>query len=334
MGSAGFLQNCISWASLALLYYDYTLTFSKEVRYIWGKRICLSNVAYVGCRYALVANVLFLLAKSNKLGLGAFKVTFTARTYAVYCQNRFVLAYLAALGLATVITDAMHVPVQQCVNSRSTPVLLSIHSVSLLRSLLTIVFETSSALLITVRTVRSFRAYGPWKSDKKNIMYLIFEEGLVYFGLISFFTVATFILKLRPPAGPYRDILNAFTLPLSGILTARFILDLKGWNSKDQEEELSRLEPPREYNHSPRQAQGIPSWPPPRLDPPFLFTHVAEFGEDPEVTARRLKRAATLEESLAHGYGTGRSDTRAEWDEVHTDRDGDTWGRSTEREDV
>ncbi|KAJ8095157.1 hypothetical protein PM082_010379 [Marasmius tenuissimus] len=177
MGSARFLQNCISWASLALLYYDYALTFSKEVRYIWGKRICLSNVAYVGCRYALVANVLFLLAKSNKLGLGVsiplivtsrlwdsnaslnlvrfcrgfskknplmlvfvscdvwYKiiaglavlgrasviVTFTARTYAVYCQNRFVLAYLAALGLATVITDAMHVPAQQCVNSRSTP---------------------------------------------------------------------------------------------------------------------------------------------------------------------------------------------------------------------
>ncbi|KAJ8095158.1 hypothetical protein PM082_010380 [Marasmius tenuissimus] len=183
-------------------------------------------------------------------------------------------------------------------------------------------------------------------------MYLIFEEGLVYFCLISFFTVATFILKLRPPvsrfglhmaqrtqtllttnkAGPYRDILNAFTLPLSGILTARFILDLKGWNSKDQEEEPVRFEPPREYNHSPRRAQDIPSWPPPRLDPPFLFTHAAEFGEDPEVTARRLKRAATLEESLAHGYGVGRSDTRAEWDEVDTGKDEDTRRRSTERD--
>ena len=76
--------------------------------------------------------------------MGFFEVTFTARTYAVYCQNRFVLVYLAALGLATIITDAvrhqtipcvphldlmlilppviqMHVPNQQCFNSKSTP---------------------------------------------------------------------------------------------------------------------------------------------------------------------------------------------------------------------
>ncbi|KAL0066034.1 hypothetical protein AAF712_006862 [Marasmius tenuissimus] len=119
-------------------------------------------------------------------------------------------------------------------------------------------------------------------------------------------------------AGPYRDILNAFTLP--------------DGTRKDQEEEPVRFEPPREYNHSPRRAQDIPSWPPPRLDPPFLFTHAAEFGEDPEVTARRLKRAATLEESLAHGYGVGRSDIRAERDEVDTGKDEDTRRRLTERD--
>ncbi|EEB93846.1 hypothetical protein MPER_07449, partial [Moniliophthora perniciosa FA553] len=109
------------------------------------------------------------------LGRASVIVVFTARTYAVYGQNRYVLAYLAVLGLATVITDAMHVPGQKCYDMTNTPV------VSLLRSLLTIVFETSSALLITIRTIKAFKAYGPLGTKKSNILYLIFEEGLTYF---------------------------------------------------------------------------------------------------------------------------------------------------------
>ena len=58
----------------ALLYYDYALTFGQEVRYIWGKKLRLSNVAYIGCRYALVANVLYLLAMSGKLRFGVSAV--------------------------------------------------------------------------------------------------------------------------------------------------------------------------------------------------------------------------------------------------------------------
>ncbi|KAL0570703.1 hypothetical protein V5O48_011254 [Marasmius crinis-equi] len=187
----------------------------------------------------------------------------------------------------------MHIPSQKCMDSNPTPIgkLELLMDFSLLRSLLTIVFETSSALLITIRTVRSFRAYGaPWQSGRKNVIYLIFEEGLVYFGLISIFTVATFILKLRAPPGPFQDILNAFTLPLSGILTARFILDLKAWSSRDQDEdsEITTLRPRTSQEpESPTQL----TWQDTSQRHPFLFSHMTEFGEDPEVTAKRQKRA-------------------------------------------
>jgi hypothetical protein len=52
----------------ALLYYDYALTFPKEVEYIWKQKFRLSTALYIGCRYALLANVLYLLAIENKLG--------------------------------------------------------------------------------------------------------------------------------------------------------------------------------------------------------------------------------------------------------------------------
>ncbi|KAE9399231.1 hypothetical protein BT96DRAFT_820880 [Gymnopus androsaceus JB14] len=51
-----------------LLYYDWILTFPKEVKYIWGARFSLSTLFYIFCRYALLANVLYLLEISNVLG--------------------------------------------------------------------------------------------------------------------------------------------------------------------------------------------------------------------------------------------------------------------------
>ncbi|KAG7093573.1 hypothetical protein E1B28_007243 [Marasmius oreades] len=192
----------------------------------------------------------------------------------------------------------MHVPSQKCSHSENTP--------TLLRPLFTIIFETSSALLITFRTAKSFRAYG---ANRNNILFFIFEEGLTYFCLISLFTVATFILKLRATSGPYQDILNAFTLPLSGILTARFILHLRGWREQEiaYVKSVTNLHQP---TPSVRQGQNYPplynfgaamsladdTSRPPMSPLSDTSTLIPEFGEDPEVTAKRQAHA------LQRGY--------------------------------
>ena len=51
----------------ALLYYDYSLTWTREFKYIWCRKFTISTALYIACRYALVANVLFVLAINNKL---------------------------------------------------------------------------------------------------------------------------------------------------------------------------------------------------------------------------------------------------------------------------
>ena len=52
---------------VALLYYDYMLTFLDEVEYIWSQPRKLTTVFYVLCRYALIANPLYLLSVSTEL---------------------------------------------------------------------------------------------------------------------------------------------------------------------------------------------------------------------------------------------------------------------------
>lgn len=54
-------------SSPALLWYDYILTLPLEIRYIWGRKFRVTTALYFFCRYALLDNVLYLLAVSNKL---------------------------------------------------------------------------------------------------------------------------------------------------------------------------------------------------------------------------------------------------------------------------
>ncbi|PBK99098.1 hypothetical protein ARMGADRAFT_919462, partial [Armillaria gallica] len=246
----------------ALLYYDYALTFPTEVKYVWGSKFRLSTALYICCRYALIANVLYLLAIAKKLGarvlpffvvfpvhsshfrsfsncdtwykiIGALSVigraavivTFTGRTYAIFARSKIILIYLVAIGLACVILDIMHVPGLRCVVFSLANLLLSI---------LMVVFEYSSAILMTIRSIQAFRVGGPWKAQRRGFTYLIFEQGHLYHSdkssIVSLFTTAAVILN---SAGFFQRLLNALTLPLSGLLTARFLLRLRVWEDQN-----------------------------------------------------------------------------------------------------
>ncbi|KAJ6495509.1 hypothetical protein DFH09DRAFT_1265525 [Mycena vulgaris] len=237
-----FLQFRLQYSSLALLYYDFALTLPKEVRYIWQEKFRLSTALYICCRYALIANVLYLLAIANQLGstcdswykiIGALSilgraaviVVFIMRTYAIFGKSKWILAYMGVVGLACIALDITHVPGMRCVGSSSLPIAPE------MLSILMVVFESSSAFLTAVRCVMAFRAGGGLKNQRHGIMFILFEQGILYFCTISIFTTAAVILNYRAPPGFFQRLPNAFTLPLSCILTARFILHLREWGS-------------------------------------------------------------------------------------------------------
>jgi len=60
----------------ALLYYDYCLTFPGEVKYIWSRKFTITTILYVCCRYALLANLLYLFAISNVINKVSLSVSF------------------------------------------------------------------------------------------------------------------------------------------------------------------------------------------------------------------------------------------------------------------
>ncbi|KAF8187959.1 hypothetical protein K438DRAFT_1467231, partial [Mycena galopus ATCC 62051] len=223
----------------ALLYYDFVLTLPKEIQYIWSQRFRLSTALYIGCRYALLANVLYLLAIADKLGcdlwykiiaamstLGRVSVitVFVLRTSVLYGKNRWIFAYMSVLGLACIALGITHVPGLHCTGSSTLPMFML--------SVLTVIFESSSAFLTILRFVRAIRAGGGVKKLRHGVMFMLFKQGggVSFVRIISIFTVAGVIMQyyLMQP-GFFQRLPDAFTLPLSCILTARCILHLREW---------------------------------------------------------------------------------------------------------
>ncbi|KAJ3992495.1 hypothetical protein F5050DRAFT_1811422 [Lentinula boryana] len=332
-----------TWASLAVLYYDYSLTFNEEVEYIWGLKFTSSTLLYILCRYAMIANLLYLLAHLDKIGLrwvpsdvahitkpkldtascdtwykiiavlgvlgrAAVIVTFTLRTYVVWAQSRIVLTSLVMLGIATVLTDAV------CINSlslcglqsRGKPDRFTFHvklvrireetrQLDIVRSLLTIVFETLSATLIFIRSLQAFRKY----SNQHSFTYFLMQEGAVYFCIVSLFTVATFVLKVSTKSSYLHDLLNAFTLPLSGLLTARFLLHLRAWNKARTStvsctaalDVESQQRAPSSRSHTSISSVGIQlvSATASLNSEPSDWLTTAEFGEDPMLKSKEFR---------------------------------------------
>ncbi|KZT19849.1 hypothetical protein NEOLEDRAFT_1151714 [Neolentinus lepideus HHB14362 ss-1] len=271
----------------------------KEVKYIWGSRFRLSAILYIFCRYTLLANVLYLLAVAGKLhqrwapnvATSRYRLdrhfqlqymvqaVLTLRAYAVYSRNRIVLAYLGTLGAGCVALDITHVPGLRCVGS-STNELLSI---------LMVVFEFSSAILTTTRSVQALKGNGlSWKEQKTGFFYLILEQGFAF-------------IETNERCTKGRSAM------LSGLLTARFVLHLRRWErNSDAVVSGGKSTPGNERNQELSEFEAVRR---------TMTSLVDEFGEDP-VVRERHRDTLPVERDPVASQSIERQGRRS-WREVH-----------------
>ncbi|KAL1741735.1 hypothetical protein HDZ31DRAFT_44791 [Schizophyllum fasciatum] len=99
-----------------------------------------------------------------------------------------------------------------------------------------VVFEFLSTLLTMMQCVPAVREQRRMRTSgifQRTLIIAIFEQGIAYYCSVSVFTVTALILNYVAPKGFPQRLLNAFTLPISGILTARFILHLRTMAGQD-----------------------------------------------------------------------------------------------------
>ncbi|KAF9000130.1 hypothetical protein BDQ17DRAFT_1360147 [Cyathus striatus] len=275
--SSKFIQFCLQYSSLALLYYDYFLTLGREIKYIWFRKIRLSTLLYVFCRYAMLANVIFVLALTKNcnaayqlssalsvLGRAAIMLVWGMRTYAVFGRSRIVVAIFGTLGLFVFILAALHVPHVSCNGSTTNLV-----------SAFTVVFEVLLTGFTTFRGIQALRAGGPWKNQRDGLVFMILEQGIIYRFVTGFTTTALVLNYAASPGSFLQKLLNGLTIPISGLMTARFLLHLREWEGRRLATSADvRTGAELETLQFARTAR-------PRQERSLLYSLTEDFGEDP-----------------------------------------------------
>jgi len=231
---------------LALLYYDYFLTFPAEVKYIWSRRFTVSTIIYICCRYALLANLLFLLATSNVLsncdrwytvagylsvaGRTAVLIIFTARTWAIYGRNMIILYGLGALAVVCIAVDFWHVSGETCTGTKPP-------NIQLADNLLPIIMSAFTCIGTALNVYRCFKAMKKlhWRHGVlfgDSFISFMLRESLIYFCGVFSLTFTSVLLHFEEPSGFMNRLLNALTLPVTGLLSARLILKLREWSDR------------------------------------------------------------------------------------------------------
>ncbi|KAF6765767.1 hypothetical protein DFP72DRAFT_868421 [Ephemerocybe angulata] len=247
---AHFVQQCIQYSSLALIYYDYLLTLDREIKYVWKRPFHILTVMFFLCRYALVSNTVYYLGVNNMLlgiscdtaytvsasvavfGRIAILVVIGVRTCSLYQNNKLVIALFAALGTLVAIAGILHVPHVSCAGTKLTNN-SSLRLYTDLLAISTMAFELLSTAFIVASCVRHMKSVGLVKAQTHSLVYLMLKEGLLYTGLVTVLTTTAVFLNYSAPLGSFfQRLLNAITMPLSGMMMARFILHVREWSAE------------------------------------------------------------------------------------------------------
>ncbi|KAF4616564.1 hypothetical protein D9613_008737 [Agrocybe pediades] len=156
---------------------------------------------------------------------------FTGSQYA-----RPVLLFFGLLGATIVTMDAVHVKWVVCVGSPGSKTAESLLAIFM------VVYESLSAICTTYRGWRALHSNGELESQKCKLQYVLVKQGVLYFCFVSIFTLGALILLNTAPNGSFiQRLLNALTLPISGLMTARFILHLREWDDEQHGRDVELL---------------------------------------------------------------------------------------------
>ncbi|TFK23990.1 hypothetical protein FA15DRAFT_669959 [Coprinopsis marcescibilis] len=231
------VEFVLQFCSLSILYYDYLLTFKDEIHYIWLRKWRLSTIFYFFCRYALGSNVIYMMAISeDSTGLRhlwpcrnhrcvawhhvavIFVTLLTPIVVAVWTlRTRIIAGIFGTLGMVCIILLTYRVPHLQCKGMKDMSAILGANAAVML------LIEVSSFILATVRVWRSTRGEKhSTDSRRRTLNDVILGQG------IATLSIGVIILNFK---GEFVSrLLNGLKVPLSGFLTARFILALRIWD--------------------------------------------------------------------------------------------------------
>jgi len=251
------LSNFCSVAATTLLFYDYMLTFSRELRCIWGRKFSGATLLFFLNRYlTLIYRVLMVVdmlpwqglpqqtadnicsgvlhsTQAITLILQLVLAAFTSlRLYAVWSKDRRIFIAVFLLGLVPPGVNVFYYTTITFVSAPppfvgcGTYVNLSTAASEIL-AIFNCVFNIASDGIILILTwIKTAEIRRGFTQPKKNgtLTYLIQRDGTIYFVTLLILNVINLVAVKFQAFGS----LPAITEVLNSILISRFILNLRG----------------------------------------------------------------------------------------------------------
>ncbi|KAG2011098.1 hypothetical protein CC2G_011249 [Coprinopsis cinerea AmutBmut pab1-1] len=240
------IEYTLQFCSLTILYFDYLLTLPDEIKYIWLRKWRLSTLFYFFCRYALVANLLYLLSISEDytgvellipLRYWLHDLRYPEYLWAHRHPSGVVATNLSHSTLHSSTSYEMHRDeryVKECVWGCDLR-LAGPYSLLVLgaNGAIVLALEILAFLLATFRVWKTRREIKQKTESTKvaSLNEIIFSQGILYIGGVTVLSVGVLILNFKAKTGFVSRLLNGLKLPLSGFLTARFMLRLRAWSA-------------------------------------------------------------------------------------------------------
>jgi len=250
------LANFCAVAATTLLFYDYVVTFSREIRCIWGRKFTWATVLFVLNRYLTLLNRILMIvdmlpwqnfpqATADKTCESVLRLTevitlilelvsmaFTSlRLYAIWEKDRRIMLVVALLGL---VPPAINIYYYTTLTIVSTPppfvgcgeyvALTATQSniIAYFNIAFAIVSDAVVLVLVWLRTYTIMREISKFGSGP-HLSTLLLRDGTIYFVSLLILNIANLIAIRFQSFGS----IPALTSVLTSILISRFFLDLR-----------------------------------------------------------------------------------------------------------
>ncbi|KAJ3727665.1 hypothetical protein C8R42DRAFT_656165 [Lentinula raphanica] len=247
----GRIGQSITYASVALFLYDYSLTVWREAKYVWRpRRITLSSVTFIIARYAAMASAIITLLPNaavpsidsaatvcRLIAIIASELILAVRTWAIWGRSRKVLVTLISFSLAGIISTATIVAMS-IVSNHVVPLVseqfqnicsLTISNIShgfIIPYVVAMLYEFVTLTLSLIRII-TWRKTIP-AHIRAPIINTLWRDGVVYY---SFMLVLGFVnigLVLQQGVPQVRTGGAELQAVFHSILSTRIVLHLAG----------------------------------------------------------------------------------------------------------
>lgn len=241
--------NAIAFATSALVFYDFLITFGQEIRTVWQRRFSVVSLLIVSTRWVLLFEAATVILPNGYMSctviswmneapiLVGFVQTaiFSAlRICALWNRNYTLFTIVLVLSLAPVLTNACFFalstsdyvpsPLNVCLQTpyfdeRVENILLFCTRIPLI---------VADALVLLLTWVKTYRQYREAKSLKieSPLATCLVQDGTIYFFVLMVLNVAQ-IATFDSSNDTIVPIVSAFTTVMPPILVCRFMMNLR-----------------------------------------------------------------------------------------------------------